>query len=84
MHDINGKSTTKVVEALGNEKEIREKHPGVDPKQWTREYAKKLTELENKKMPKSLQNIIPINLLRKINNVHLMSDTNFYRLSIII
>ena len=28
---VNGKKTTKVVEALGNDKEILEKHPGVDP-----------------------------------------------------
>lgn len=44
VRDINGKSTTKVIEALGNEKEIREKHPGVDPEEWARNYAKKLTE----------------------------------------
>lgn len=44
VRDINGKSTTKVIEALGNEKEIREKHPGVDPEQWARDYARKLTE----------------------------------------
>ncbi len=44
VRDINGKSTTKVVEALGNEQQIREKHPGVDPEEWARAYAKKLTE----------------------------------------
>lgn len=41
------KRTTKVVEALGNDKEILEKHPGVDPYTWAKEYAKKLT-LEEK------------------------------------
>jgi len=45
----NGKKTTKVVEALGNDKEIQERHPGVDPFTWAKEYAKKLTEEENKK-----------------------------------
>lgn len=49
VRDINGKPTTKVVEALGNEKEIREKHPGVDPEEWARAYAKKLTEEKKKK-----------------------------------
>lgn len=49
IRDINGKSTTKVIEALGNEKEIREKHPGVDPEQWAREYARKLTEEKKQK-----------------------------------
>src|SRR5699024_6895275 len=44
VRDINGKSTTKVIEALGNEQEIRERHPGVDPEEWARDYAKKLTE----------------------------------------
>lgn len=44
VRDINGKSTTKVVEALGNEQDIRDRHPGVDPEQWARDYAQKLTE----------------------------------------
>lgn len=44
VRDINGKSTTKVVEALGNEHEIRRRYPGVDPEEWARAYAKKLTE----------------------------------------
>jgi len=49
VRDINGKSTTKVIEALGNENEIREKHPGVDPEEWARDYAKKLTDEQKKK-----------------------------------
>jgi transposase len=49
MRDINGKSTTKVVEALGNEQQIREKYPGVDPEEWARAYAKKLTVEAKKK-----------------------------------
>lgn len=49
VRDINGKSTTKVVEALGNEEQIRKNHPGVDPEEWAREYAKKLTEEKKKK-----------------------------------
>lgn len=42
----NGKKTTKVVEALGNDQDILAKHPGVDPYTWAREYAKYLTEQE--------------------------------------
>ncbi|HLR70424.1 MAG TPA: IS1634 family transposase [Pseudogracilibacillus sp.] len=49
VRDIHGKSTTKVVEALGNEQEIRERYPGVDPEEWARAYAKKLTEEKKKK-----------------------------------
>src|SRR5699024_3081582 len=48
VRDINGKSTTRVVESLGNEKEIRAKNPGVDPEEWARAYAKKLTEEKKK------------------------------------
>lgn len=47
VRGIDGKSTTKVIESLGNEQQIREKHPGVDPEEWARAYAKKLT-LEQK------------------------------------
>ena len=47
IRGVDGKSTTKVIESLGNEQQIREKHPGVDPKEWARAYAKKLT-LEQK------------------------------------
>lgn len=49
VRDINGKSTTKVIEALGNEQQIREKFPGVDPEEWARAYAKRLTEEMKKK-----------------------------------
>lgn len=48
VRDVNGKSTTRVVESLGNEEEIRAKYPGVDPEEWARAYAKKLTEEKKK------------------------------------
>jgi len=38
-----------VIEALGNEEQIRKNHPGVDPEKWAREYAKKLTEEQQMK-----------------------------------
>ncbi len=41
-----GKKTSKIVEALGNDEEILERHPGVDPYTWAKEYAKKLTQEE--------------------------------------
>ena len=50
----NGKRTTKVVEALGNHEEILEKHPGVDPMEWAKEYAKQLT-LEEKDKNKKIR-----------------------------
>src|SRR5690625_3268213 len=45
----NGKKTSKVVEALGNDQEILKKYPGVDPYTWAKEYAKKLTQEEKEK-----------------------------------
>jgi len=44
----NNKRTTKVVESLGNDEDILNKYPDVDPYTWAKEYAKKLT-LEEKK-----------------------------------
>src|SRR5690625_7981562 len=46
------KRTSKVVEALGNREEIQEKHPGIDPLEWAKKYAKKLTEEEKQKNAK--------------------------------
>lgn len=46
---MDGKSTTKVVEALGSEKEIRRKHPNVDPEEWAHARAKELTEEKKQK-----------------------------------
>lgn len=50
----NGKKSSKVVEALGNDEQILEKHPGVDPYTWAKEYAKELTQKEKE----SSQNVI--------------------------
>lgn len=60
----NGKRTTKVVEALGNHEEILEKHPGVDPMEWAKEYAKQLT-LEEKDKNKKIS--VQFNPKKKIN-----------------
>ncbi len=45
---VKGKRTTKIVERLGNESEIKAKHPNIEPYEWAKEYAKKLTEEELK------------------------------------
>ncbi|WP_062352880.1 IS1634 family transposase [Bacillus kwashiorkori] len=65
VRDINGKSTTKVVEALGNEDEIRAKHPGVDPEEWARAYAKKLTEEKKKEQAPIIAKYHPRKLINK-------------------
>ncbi|WP_281166166.1 IS1634 family transposase, partial [Liquorilactobacillus sicerae] len=41
--DLNGKSTSRIVKSLGNENEIRKQHPNVDPYEWAKKYAHKLT-----------------------------------------
>src|SRR5699024_12426131 len=56
----NGKKTSKVVEALGNDEEILEKHPGVDPYTWAKEYAKKLTQEEKENNYKIIAKFSPI------------------------
>lgn len=43
FRDLNGKSTSRVVKSLGNEDEIKKNHPNVDPYEWAKEYARKLT-----------------------------------------
>lgn len=65
VRDINGKSTTKIIEALGNEQEIRERHPGVDPEEWARAYAKKLTEEKKKKSETIIMKHDPEKIIQK-------------------
>ena len=42
----NGKHTTKIVEKLGTEEQIRKEHPGVDPYEWAKAYVAEQTRLE--------------------------------------
>ena len=42
----NGKHTTKIVEKLGTEEQIRAAHPGVDPYEWAKAYVAEQTRLE--------------------------------------
>lgn len=55
----NGKKTSKVVEALGNDEDILRKHPGVDPYTWAKEYAKKLTQEEKENSYKIIASYSP-------------------------
>ncbi|MDY0405398.1 hypothetical protein P5G51_008285 [Virgibacillus sp. 179-BFC.A HS] len=78
VRDINGKSTAKVVEALGNEKEIREKHPCVDPEEWARAYAKKLTEERKQKSAVIIAKYNPRKWLSATSDVYTMLVICFY------
>lgn len=61
----NGKKTTKVVEALGNDQEILKRHPGVDPYEWAKQYAKELTKKEKEKNAKIVAKYDPNKLISK-------------------
>jgi len=61
----NNKRTTKVVEALGNRQEILERHPGVDPLEWAKNYAKQLKEEEKKKNAKIIAKYDPNKIISK-------------------
>lgn len=87
VRDINGKSTTKVVEALGNEEQIREKHPGVDPEEWARAYAKKLTEEKKQKNAVMLakynpRKMVDHNKRRSFNIGYLFLQSIYHRLGL--
>lgn len=87
VRDINGKSTTRVIEALGNEQEIREKHPGVDPEEWARQYAKKLTEEQKSKREPSIikfnaEKLIDADEQRSFNVGYLFLQSLYYQLGL--
>lgn len=87
VRDINGKSTTKVIEALGNENEIRAKHPGVDPEEWARAYAKTLTEQKKQELTPFIakyhpQKIIDSHQRRSFHVGYLFLQSIYYRLGL--
>lgn len=61
----NNKRTTKVVEALGNRQKILEEHPGVDPLEWAKNYAKQLKEEEKQKNAKIIAKYDPNKIIAK-------------------
>lgn len=87
VRGVDGKSTTKVIESLGNEQQIREKHPGVDPKEWVRAYAKKLT-LEQKLKTETIiikhcpDKIIPKGKQKTFNVGYLFLQSLYYQLKL--
>lgn len=57
--------TTKVVEALGSREDIQAKHPGIDPLEWAKGYAKKLSEAEKQKNAKIIAKFNPHQMIPK-------------------
>src|SRR5690625_7190858 len=81
------KRTSKVVEALGNRREIQEKHPGIDPLEWAKKYAKKLTEEEKQKNAKIIakndpNKKIPKEKQRSITLVYYFIQTIYHELKL--
>ena len=60
---LNGKSTTRTVERLGTEEEVRERAGGMDPYEWAKQYAAELTRRE-KEMAEAIR-YSPTRLIRK-------------------
>lgn len=83
----NGKRTTKVVEALGNRSDILKKHPNVDPYEWAKQYAQKLTDEDKKKKAKIIVRYDPnkqisINEKRSYNIGYLFLQSLYHQLRI--
>ncbi|MDF7638288.1 IS1634 family transposase [Lactobacillus sp. ESL0791] len=85
--DLNGKATSRVVEALGNEAEILKKHPGVDPEQWARNYAKELTRKKKSSNLEIMVKYRPNRLITKNNQLsynvgYLFLQSIYYQLGL--
>ena len=61
----NGVRSTKVVEKLGTEKELREKLNGADPYKWAKQYIAELTRKEEEGQREALIKYSPASLIEK-------------------
>jgi len=83
----NGVRTSKIVEKLGTEAELREKLNGADPYEWAQEYIKKLNEEEKNQTRKFLipyeqSKIIPKNEQRSFNGGYLFLQKIYHELGL--
>uniref|UniRef100_UPI000B233097 IS1634 family transposase n=2 Tax=Bacillus massilionigeriensis TaxID=1805475 RepID=UPI000B233097 len=83
----NGKKSSKVVEALGNDDDILEKHPGVDPYTWAKEYAMELTQKEKESSQKVIVKFSPLKQIaldkqRQFNIGYLFLQTIYHELKL--
>ena len=82
---LNGRSTTRTVEKLGTEEEVRERAGGMDPYEWAKQYAAELTRRE-KESGEAIR-YSPTRLIRKnapqtINISYLFPQDIYYDLGI--
>lgn len=84
----NGKSTTKIVEKLGTESDLREKYPDKDPYQWAKEYVDELNQLEREGQEPDIitkyspSKIIPKDIQNAFNGGYLFLQDIFYSLGL--
>lgn len=81
----NGVRSSKIVEKLGTEKELREKLGGADPYAWAREYAKRLTLEEKESSRKVFLGFsplkqIPMEIQSTYNGGYLFLQKIYYQL----
>lgn len=67
IKDVNvaGKRTTKIVAALGNENQLREKHPDYEPLVWAKKQAKLLTQKEKANQNSLIKSFSAAKLIEK-------------------
>lgn len=64
IRNKNGKSTSKIIEKLGNETEVLEKFKGMDPVKWAHEYIAKLNEFERTNKLEVYQKYSPTKIIK--------------------
>lgn len=85
--DINGKNTSRIIEKLGNEKDVLKKSNGKDPVAWAKKYVEDLNkkELENSRkiiIEKSQNVQIPLNNINLFNCGYLFLEKIYYQLGL--
>ncbi len=81
----NGVRSSKIVEHLGTEKELREKLGGIDPYVWAKEYVKKLTQEEKENSRKMIVSYsparqIPMHVKRSYHGGYLFLQKIYHQL----
>ena len=82
---LNGKSTTRTVEKLGTEEEVRKRADGMDPYEWAKQYAAELTRKEKESgeaIRYSPTRLIRTNAIQTINISYLFAQDIYYDLRI--
>ena len=82
---LNGKSTTRTVEKLGTEEEVRKRADGMDPYEWAKQYSAELTRKEKESgeaIRYSPTRLIRKNAIQTINISYLFAQDIYYDLRI--